>query len=417
MRPIRDFPVLRHRLANGLNVAILPDPGSPAVALNLSFQVGSVDEVPGRTGFAHLFEHLMFQGSDQVAPGEHLASIESVGGAANAYTSSDRTVYHETVPAGAFELALWLEADRLRSLAVTQANLDAQRGVVVQEKAQRYDNRPYGDMLEALVAQHFGQQHPYGHIPIGSLADLHAASLDDVTAFHRRWYRPSQAHLVIVGAVDPETAIAMVEQHFADLEDAPSPDRGSITHEALPGGTRELIREVPHPLVHRSWLAPAADQRDHLALELGVAVLTQGHASRLHHSLVKDQGVAREVHAIILPHMRANSIASIMVRPADGIDTQTVLGHLDQALAAFTGPLGNELERAKAQYERDWLEQLATVEDRAEAVGQLWFTHGDPTAINTWLDELASITPEDVARVISSRPGESQLHYLPRNPS
>ncbi|HMS36721.1 MAG TPA: pitrilysin family protein, partial [Arachnia sp.] len=168
---------LRYELAsatldNGLSVVVSPDPGAPGVAVNLWVEVGSADEVVGRTGFAHLFEHLMFQGSSQVASGEHMATVEAVGGTVNATTSSDRTNYFETVPRGALDLALWLEADRFASLAITPENFEAQRQVVKEEKRQRYDNQPYGDLLQLLTAQHFAPEHPYGHLTIGSMADL-----------------------------------------------------------------------------------------------------------------------------------------------------------------------------------------------------------------------------------------------------
>ncbi|MDO5093160.1 MAG: pitrilysin family protein [Propionibacteriaceae bacterium] len=409
-----EFQIFRHRLDNGLELAVLPDPHSPAVAVNLSFQVGSVDEVPGRTGFAHLFEHLMFQGSSQVASGEHMALIEAVGGSVNAYTSSDRTVYHETVPPGALELVLWLEADRLRSLAVTQENLDTQRDVVIQEKHQRFDNRPYGDMLEALVAQHFAPPHPYGHLPIGVIADLEAASLADVAAFHSRWYQPTQARLVICGAVTADEAVTLVERHFGDLPAAPSPERPPITTPALPGQTRTMTGDVPHPLLHCSWLAPAAPDPAHVALELGIAITTEGHASRLHRRLVKDLGIAHEVHGVVLPHLRASSIASVLARPAEGVATELLAEAVLSELAGFGEPTERELARAKAQQERSWLEAFATVEDRADAAADAWLTHGDPEHLNRQLDDIAAVTADDVSHAMATRTAASQLHYLPR---
>ncbi len=412
---LNEFHILRHRLENGLDLAVLPDPHSPAVAVNLTFQVGSVDETPGRTGFAHLFEHLMFQGSAQVASGEHIAAIERIGGSANAYTTSDRTVYHETVPPGALEFVLWLEADRLRSLAVTQENLDAQRDVVIQEKHQRYDNRPYGDLLELLVAQHFAPTHPYGHLPIGSMEDLRAAQLDDVAAFHSRWYSPSQARLVICGAVSADEAMTLVERHFGDLRQGQPPSQPAVTDPTLPGQVKTVTRDAPHPLLHCSWLSPAAGAPEHLALELGITVATEGHASRLHRRLVKELKVAHEIHGVILPHLRSPSIASVLARPADETPTTALADALTVELAGFGAPDERELQRAKAQHERAWLETLATVEDRADAVAELWITHADPVRINQRLDELAAVTSEDVARVMADRLGASQLHYLPRN--
>ncbi len=387
------------------------------MAVNLSFQVGSVDETPGRTGFAHLFEHLMFQGSSRVAPGEHMSVIEASGGNVNAFTSTDRTVYHECVPVGALELVLWLEADRLRSLAVTQENLDAQRDVVAQEKRQRYDNRPYGDLLAGLVGQHFGSGHPYGHLPIGSMADLAAASLAEVTAFHSRWYRPSHAKLVVCGALDPDETINLVERYFGDLEDLSPPPRKAITESTLPGGNITVTGEVPHPLVYCSWQAPAAGTPGLMALELGLSVLSDGHASRLHRRLVRERGIAHEVHGTLLGHLRSPSIASLSARPADGVDTRELAEAILEELADMEAPSEQELERAKAQYERGWLLELAAVEDRAEATADTWTTMGDPALINNRLADLAAVTSDDVFRVLTNRPSSSQLHYLPKGAS
>lgn len=411
------FTVVRYRLGNGLELALLPDPHAPAVAVNLSFQVGSVDETPGRTGFAHLFEHLMFQGSSRVAPGEHMSVIEASGGNVNAFTSTDRTVYHECVPVGALELVLWLEADRLRSLAVTQENLDAQRDVVAQEKRQRYDNRPYGDLLAGLVGQHFGSGHPYGHLPIGSMADLAAASLAEVTAFHSRWYRPSHAKLVVCGALDPDETINLVERYFGDLEDLSPPPRKAITESTLPGGNITVTGEVPHPLVYCSWQAPAAGTPGLMALELGLSVLSDGHASRLHRRLVRERGIAHEVHGTLLGHLRSPSIASLSARPADGVDTRELAEAILEELADMEAPSEQELERAKAQYERGWLLELAAIEDRAEATADTWTTMGDPALINNRLADLAAVTSDDVFRVLTNRPSSSQLHYLPKGAS
>ena len=411
------FTVIRYRLTNGLELALLPAPETPAVAVNLSFQVGSVDETPGRTGFAHLFEHMMFQGSAQVASGEHMSVIEAAGGNVNAFTSTDRTVYHECVPIGALELVLWLEADRLRSLAVTQENLDAQRDVVTQEKRQRYDNRPYGDLLAELVGQHFGPDHPYGHLPIGSMEDLAAAGLDDVAAFHATWYRPSHAKLVICGGIDAEKTIALVEQHFSDLENASPPPRETITTPTLDGGDLTLTGDVPHPLLYCSWQAPAAGDPDQLALELGLSILSEGHASRLHRRLVRESGLAHEVHGTVLGHLRAPSIASLSARPADGVDTRDLAEAFAHELAVLDSPSEQELDRAKAQYERSWLSELATVEDRAEAAAEDWATWGDPALVNRRLADLAAVTPDDVSRVLANQPSLSQLHYLPKDAS
>ncbi len=410
------YELATHTLDNGLRVCVQPDPMAPAVAVNLWFEVGSRDEEPGRSGFAHLFEHLMFQGSADVASGEHIAVIEAAGGSVNATTSVDRTNYFETVPPGALDLALWLEANRMASLDVSTTNFEAQRDVVKEEKRQRYDNQPYGDLLELLVAQHFGPSHPYGHLPIGSMADLDAAGIDDVRRFFETWYLPSNARLVISGNVSTEEALALTETHFGGIPSRPSAVRGAAAG-ALPDQRSETVRrDVPHPLLYVSWPTPPAAHPDTVPLEVALGILTDGHASRLHKAMVRGQDVAEEVHGGILPHLGAPSITTILARPSEASSTQRLAEVLQDEVDKFarTGPDPEELARAKAQYEREWLQELATVEGRADAINDCWLTYGDPVAINHRLRQLGDVTPADISRVTSSylAPPPNELHYL-----
>src|SRR5215207_3760533 len=221
------YPIVQHTLANGLRVISSPDHIAPSVALNLWYDVGSRDEEEGRTGFAHLFEHVMFQGSANVASGQHIALLQAAGAVVNATTWFDRTNYFETLPTGGLDLALWLEADRMGTLldALTQENLDNQREVVKEERRQRYDNVPYGDAMELLNALTFPPDHPYGHTTIGSMDDLNAATLADVQAFFRTHYRPSNAVLSLVGDVTAEEALARAERYFSPLNGGPKPTK------------------------------------------------------------------------------------------------------------------------------------------------------------------------------------------------
>ena len=219
------YPIHTRSLPNGLRVVVSPDHSVPAVAVNLWYDVGSRNERPGERGWAHLFEHLMFSGSEHVASGEHLNALQAVGGIVNATTWFDRTNYFETVPTGALDLALWLEADRLASLQVTQHNLDNQRDVVMEEKRQRYDNVPYGDVMLHLVQLTFPADHPYGHPTIGSMDDLAAATLDDAKAFFATHYAPSNAVLTLVGDIDPTDGIARANSFFGGLAASSRPVR------------------------------------------------------------------------------------------------------------------------------------------------------------------------------------------------
>ena len=255
-----DYPIVEQRLANGLRVIASPDHGAPSVAVNLWYDVGSRDEEEGRTGFAHLFEHIMFQGSAHVPSGQHIGLLQAAGAAVNATTWFDRTNYFETLPTGGLDLALWLEADRLGTLldALTQESLDNQREVVKEERRQRYDNVPYGDAMELLNALTFPPDHPYGHTTIGSMDDLNAATLADVQSFFRTHYRPSNAVLSLVGDVTAEDAFDRAERYFGRLDDGAKPAK-RVTEPLGPltGDERgEASGVVPAEAVYLSWRLP-----------------------------------------------------------------------------------------------------------------------------------------------------------------
>lgn len=413
---VLNYDLVTHVLDNGLQVCVQSEPSAPAVAVNLWYEVGSFDEEQDRTGFAHLFEHLMFQGSRDVASGEHMASIEAIGGTVNATTSMDRTNYFETVPPQNLELALWLEANRLESLAITQQNFDTQREVVKEEKRQRYNNQPYGDVLKLLIGQHFATTHPYGHLPIGSMADLEAAELADVKRFFDAWYRPSNARLVICGDVEADEAIELVGKHFSALADQPKPKHRASAAQLLERQTTVVTRDVPHSLLYASWPTPEAASRDHIALDLALGILTEGHTSRLHRRLVQDQGIVEEVHGATLTHLRDSSISMILSRPAAGVGCEEAAAALTEQIRDFhtEGPSMEELRRSKAQYERDWLQDLAAVEGRADAINDAWLTFEDPNLINSRLEEVDTITLDDVRAAVETHlaSAPSELHYL-----
>jgi zinc protease len=255
------YPMVERTLDNGLRVVVSPTPGLGVVAVNIWYDVGSRHEQPHRQGFAHLFEHLMFQGSRNVASGEHFSLLQGAGGNVNATTSFDRTNYFESMPRGALDLALWLEADRMGYLddALTQENFSNQVDVVAQERGQRMDNVPYGTMFERILPLVFDLDHPYGHLPIGNMRHLAEATLDEVTAFHARYYMPSNAVLTVVGDVEPDDAFARVETHFAAIAtgDRPSP----LAMPALPAVDVErhldFVEDVPSPAVWFAGRLPA----------------------------------------------------------------------------------------------------------------------------------------------------------------
>lgn len=396
-------------LDNGMRVVVNSDMTSPAVAVNIWYRVGSADEAPGHFGFAHLFEHLMFSGTTSgIASGEHLATMESVGGSANATTSFDRTNYFETVPAGALKLALWLEAERLAHLAVTPENLDTQREVVKEEKRQRYDNVPYGDLLDVVLDEQFGPTHPYGHSTIGSAADLDAATLDDVVAFHEHWYRPDNATLVISGCVGADEALRLADTYLGAVAAPPGPAPTAVLGAGLESvpepSRRDLVRDVPRTAMTMSWPSPpVADPRE-LHQEDALTVLGTGMASRLVRRLVRELELVDGVSASDLGLSRGRSASLLVAHLRPGVSEQRFLEEVDAQLRrlAEEGPAPQELARAHAQTERDWLMELATVDSRADSINFHESIIGGAEQVNEYLGRLRAVTAEQVRRAAQS---------------
>lgn len=397
------FSLNTRTLDNGLLVTASHDPLAPGAAVNLWYGVGSADDPSGAAGFAHLFEHLMFAGSANVPDGQHTLMLEALGGLANATTSPDRTNYFETVPAGALDLALWLEADRLASLAVSGKALATQRAVVHEEKRQRYDNPPYGDQLALMLAQVFPPCHPYATPAIGSMTDLDAASLEDVLAFHATWYRPDNASLVVVSPLDDDQVFRSAERYLGAVPapDNPPARRANLT--PLPQMTmlsrRRASRPVPRSVLHLMWRTPPLTHPLRPAVSLAFDVLASGPTSRLHRDLVRDQGLAQSVGASDFGLTRGTSLGAISAPPAAGRNLEpleeAIVDHIT-ALAA-DGPTPAELERAKAQLERDWFAGLAGASDRADAINESIVEWGDAAFVNNQLENWLAVTPDDVA--------------------
>ncbi len=388
-------------LDNGLRVVVNHDPTVPVVAVNLWFDVGSRDEQPGRTGLAHLFEHLMFEGSANVASGEHLAIVQSVGGSANATTWFDRTNYFETVPTHALDLALWLEADRLASLELTQETLDNQRAVVLEEKRQRYDNVPYGDVLIHLIGLTFPEGHPYSHPTIGSMDDLAAADLDDVRAFFATHYAPGNAVLTIVGDVTVDDAVARAARYLGGVPS--SLRQARPVAEPLPPLTgiprTEVTADVPTDASYATWRLPARDTREFAAVDLALAVLGDGQTSRLHRRLVRTDLIAEGAGASTLGLIGGNSIGFAQARALAGVRAEQLEAAIIEEVNRFLadGPSAVEVDRAKAQFEREWLDQLGRFDSRADLIGCYATLYGDPEVVNRRLDEVRSLTVAEVA--------------------
>ncbi|HEV7148071.1 MAG TPA: pitrilysin family protein [Pedococcus sp.] len=400
-----DYPIHERTLANGLRVVVSPDSSVPVVTVNLWVNVGSRHESPGRTGFAHLFEHLMFQGSRNVAEGEHFARLMAEGGRLNATTWFDRTNYFETVPKGAYELALWMEADRHGFLldAVTQENLDNQRDVVKEEKRQRYDNVPYGTAMIDVYAAVFPPDHPYHHPTIGSMDDLDAASLEDVHAFYRRFYGPNNTVLTLVGDLTPDEGFAAAERYFGSLPASAEPARTSVpTLEPIESPVRvERPGNVPNDRLHIGFRLPVDNTVEFFAASLALDAIAGLTTSRLTQRLVRREQRANSVQAHAMGFVDGVSLGFVLVDVADGQDLDEVEAAVLEELERFAqeGPTEVELESALAQSERSWLSALASQEERADLISQHALLHGDAGFVNTFLDRLRAVTAQQVQDV------------------
>jgi zinc protease len=355
----------KHTLSNGLDVLIHEDHALPIVAVNVWYHVGSKNEVPGRTGFAHLFEHLMFEGSEHYDRG-YFHPLQEAGAALNGSTNADRTNYWEVVPGNALDLALWMESDRMGYLlpALTEAKFSNQREVVLNERRQNYENRPYGLAGMAIVSALYPPEHPYHWLTIGQAADISAAHIDDVRAFFQRYYHPANASLALAGDIDAETGVALAERYFAEIPGREKPGAVAVTKPGAPAEDVRLVLEdrVELPRLYLAWHSPALFSDGDAELDLIGEVLSSGKTSRLYRSLVYEQRIATEV-AASQNSRELGSFFQIVATAAPGRTLAEVERSISREIAALIdrGPTQVELERCLAQAEAHFLFRLQTV--------------------------------------------------------
>ena len=412
------------RLPNGLRVIVAEDHLVPVAAINLWYAVGSKHEQPGKTGFAHLFEHVMFEGSAHVGKAEHMALVQAAGGVMNGSTWLDRTNYFETMPSHQVELALWLEADRMGTLldALSQENLDNQRAVVKNEKRQSYDNRPYGSWNEKLLANLFPDWHPYHHPTIGSMEDLDAASVEDVSAFFRLHYAPNNTVVTVVGDVETDQVRRWVEKYFGAIPANPNlpvalPDL--TLPQSLGGEIREIVPDrVPLPRIYWGFRAPVFGDPRLDALDLSGQILSGGKGSRLHHRLVREERLAQDVALFTMGFTGGASITAGWATARPGVDLVRLETSFWEELERIARePVSaDELDRAKALTEADELGALMRVDERADRLSMYATLFDDPDLINRMLPRYLSVTAEDIRAIAAEvfRPeNRLVLTYLP----
>ena len=401
LAPSRTLPIEQYRLPNGLRVVLSQDKSAPVVAVSVTYDVGSRNERPGRTGFAHLFEHLMFQGSANVGRGEHFALINDVGGTFNGTTNSDRTNYFETVPANQLPMCLFLEADRMGALDISDFNLKNQREVVKEEKRQRGGNQPYGEVQDTLLGLIY-QDFAYKHTTIGSMDDLNAATLDDVRAFYKQYYAPNNAVLTVVGDFNVGEAKKQIEKYFGGLSAAPAPPPVQIAEPLHRGERRATIQDklADRNEYIQAYLTVPGSHPDAPALNLLSAILGRGgRTSRLNRDLIETRK-AGGVSASAGESRGPGTLDITVTLNQNNFDDIEKMVDSTIATLQKDGPTDDELRRAKeAVRVATILRRTSGAQGLAVSLGQAAVYFGDAERVNTQYDRYQAVTADDIKRV------------------
>jgi zinc protease len=402
--PKIELPYTQFNLPNGLRVILHEDHSVPMVTVNMWYHVGSARELPKRTGFAHLFEHLMFMGSGHVKPGEFDEWLEAAGGDNNGSTENDRTNYWINVPSTSLELALFLESDRMGYLleTMTPKTVDAQRDVVKNERRQSVENRPYGMADVVLGELLYPESHPYHWPVIGYMEDLTAASYDDVVAFFKKYYTPSNASLVVAGDLEPANTRRLVEKWFGDVKPGPPPDPMSIPGVALTGVTKKTITDrVQLPRLYLAWLTPRHYEPGDATLDLVSSVLAGGKNSRLYKRLVYDMQIAQDVNAVQSSQALSSSF-QIVATPRPGHTVAELQKVIDEELQKLQreAPSVHELERSVNQIEASFynrMERVGGFGGKADQLNAYYTFTGDPDWFNEDLARYRAVSVGDIS--------------------
>lgn len=385
-------------LANGLRVILCEDHAVPVVSLALYYDVGSRNEKIGRTGFAHLFEHMMFQGSENVPKAAHFQYIFNAGGTMNGTTSTERTNYYETLPASHLPLALWLESDRMRSLKVTQENLDNQRNAVQEEKRLRYDNQPYVNAF-LRVNELIFKNPANAHSTIGSMADLDAATIDDIKEFFRIYYAPNNAVLTIVGDFDSAEAADLVKKYFEGIPSQPSPPSVDVSEAEDLTQTQEVYYDAlaPAPAFVLGWKIPPRRTPDFYALSLAADLIFEGDSSRLYQKLVKGDESVVSIQGGT-DERRGPSAWYIFALPKPGQEVAAIRDQIFDEIEslAASGPSPAEMEKLRNSLCNDVVRGRQSTMYRAQRLAEYGLYDGDPTLFDSELDQYLAITPEQI---------------------
>jgi zinc protease len=394
-------PLTDTKLENGLRVIIAPDHSAPVFAISVTYNTGSRNEREGRTGFAHLFEHMMFQGSKNVAKGEHMLLIANNGGSMNGSTNNDQTNYYEALPKNQLDLALFLEADRMKALDVNEANLKNQRNAVQEERRLRVDNQPYGKSSEELQAMAY-DAFPYHHSVIGSMDDLNAAKLEDIQDFFRIYYAPNNAVLVLTGDVDPADALARVKKYFGSIPRQPDPPPVVIDEKFNKGERRKTLSDglARLPQYRAAYNVPAGNTPENYALQVLASAVAGGRSSRMYERLVRDKQLALNVN-VFVEGRRGPSLLHVVATPRPGVKIEDLEAAINAELEALhkDGVTAKEIEKARIQYLRGQVATRASSLGLANRIASNAIYFNDPNLVNTSVDKYNAVTAEQVKAV------------------
>ncbi len=405
-------------LDNGLHVIMSPDRNAPVAAVDLWYHVGSKNEERGRTGFAHLFEHMMFQGSAHVGKAEHMKYVEMAGGIFNGSTTWDRTNYFETVPSNQLDLALWLESDRMMSLEINLHNLNNQRAVVKEERRFRVDNRPYGTAWEKIFSLAF-KMHPYHWPVVGYPEHLDAASVDDARLFFQKYYAPNNAVLSIAGGFQPSVARRLVEKYFGEIRSGPGIQLQAIADPPLQGRIREIVYDnVALPAVYLAFRVPALTSQDSPALNLAADILSRGKSSRLYRRLVYDKRIAQSVEAV-QPDLEDAGVFMVNAVVSPGRMAEEVETEIRKELRRLADrfPEKSELEKVRNQAISGWVKELSRALGRADNLAHFHTFYGNTGMINTHLQRLLGVSQSEISEVAKKYLDTEDsvvVYYLPK---
>ncbi|HEX4594464.1 MAG TPA: pitrilysin family protein [Bryobacteraceae bacterium] len=395
------IPIQQFKLDNGLRIVMSEDHAAPTYAISVTYNVGSHNERLGRTGFAHLFEHMMYQGSENVGKGEHMILVENNGGSMNGTTNEDRTNYFEAFASNQLDLGLFLESDRMRSLVISQANLDNQRNAVQEERRLGLDNQPYGktgEVVQDLVYDNFANKHDV----IGSMDDLNAATIKDVQDFFRINYAPNNAVLTLVGDFQPQEALAKIKKYFGEIPAQPAPPVPDLSEPKPSGERRKTIEDAfaQTPRLDIVFKIPPGNTDDWYALDVLGSALGSGQASRLYQSLVKEKELAVNVFTEVENHRGPSTFdIAILARPGKDLKEveKAVYAEIDRLKAE---PIADwELQKVRMSNRRQAAQRLQSTLFRAYLIGEMAVYYNDPNLINTRFSKIQSVNKDEIQRV------------------